>query len=1724
MHGLHFPITTDNKGFMSGLTEVVAGVKSASQQIQAEGLSIETVFNRIKQGVTILGIGTGLKELTGQIFTIRDEFQKLEITFNTLLGSKEKSDMLMSQLIKTAAITPFDMRSVTEGAKSLLAYGVAAEDVNKTLIGLGDIAAGLKIPLTDLTYLYGTTIVQGRMFTQDLRQFQGRGIPIAEELANVLGKPKEKIGELVTAGQVTSDVFIKAMQNMTAEGSKFGGLMEAQSKSLGGQWENIKDSIEQMFNEIGKSSEGLFNKVLSATGTSLEFIQKHIDEIGAAISTAIAAVGINKAAQMTVAAIDTAKNNYAYEAEISGLQNLLPLKEKETQTDLELAVAEGRLTKERAAHIESLRKDVQERLKLLESQESEAASILGSASEDVDTLSDWKNELDKQIESTKEAISFQQELYERFGYTSNAEEVNTLTTKLNTLEEERNSVANELQAATEKKQAAATNLSTISKERETVATGLNTAHTNANTAATNLLTLAKNACKTAAQKLWAVISANPIGATIAALGVLYMAIDKYCGINGQAAEASEKFGESTAKQIIRLNTLCDILNGTSTQTKTYKSALDELNEQLKQNGIEQIKEGNNLDEINSKRQKAIELIKAEAIERNRANDIQSIDDTYSKSLSEAKTKLEEALSVAWTDKREGGFFADILVTTENQIREKAPALASMISQVIESNIDSLKGKQGQEYQDALGKIFDEITSRMVAMGIDADVANKSIHSFWANFYKGDDAISKYIESVKEATESHDTNRKAIDDDAQALRDAETAHLSYSEKVESTRKKLEDCSGDVDTLYSNIQNLMAKYKDNTIGFTIQFNSQNPPAWMSQISDEDIKRLATRFTSLGEGLKAGQRLRMGDKVFSKQELLQRGADYAQEAKNRADKKKERDGRWDAIDAEIKDAKQEVHKYKSDSAEAKALYAKIDKLEKEKKGLGDYDRDHKKSSGQSADQIISKKASEHQKLLDLIKGQEEERLRLEQEYEYQRWQSRINLMEEGEEKVLEQMKLDQSKERSSLKEQMKSAIDAEIQRQKAIFDAQEEEKAAGNKKYAKKVFNPESIYNPDKGIIDLKIQTIIDRYSELNKDLTALQKKAERDRVKENRLALAAYLKEYGDYEQQRLATTEEYNAKIAEAKNEGERLALQRQKESALALLDYDHLKKDGAFGRAMGELMGLSRSAISSMITDMEKHRDVAIKTFDADKVKEYSDAITKLREAYAGLDNLNIDSNVAPKLKQRIELTAQLSTAQTERDAVQKQIFDLQARQDSMDPTEFATKMAALKDMLKEADNKVASLKRQLSALSKVELPDITGFAKNVSSVLNVSADLASVWDDDLSDGISKAAKTLDSVINAVETVASSITVLTANIGGGIANMVSAVSAGTTAAVGTATGALKTIEMASAILAIISAAIQVATVVANLLSSDKKHEKKIEGYQRLIDKLDRSYKKLEKSMQQVFSFDASEVAAQQEKILERQQALLRLQLEEEKAKKKRNADAIAQYEAKLSDISDQLADLKTKTEDAVFGKEIKSQIEDFAQAYADAWDKGESRAVNAKDVVREMMRDMVRESIKAAIQSSGSMKKIRDTLISFYRDGILSVTEQNEIYTMADDLQRELDSRFGAQRDLLSGESFSQSTSVKTWQGMTSEDAGVLQGRFAALAATGENIRGINQGIADSVKGYLIFAEDLNRLSQESLNVQITSMGHLETISKHTRELAAMRETLEKIEKNVRDY
>lgn len=294
---LSFDVLIRDSNLQSMLDKDEQRIREFTETVEGAGQSVESTWGNIGKIVGGVAIGAMLKSWVTDIVNTRGEFQQLEIAFNTMLGSVERGTQLMHELTQTAASTPFDLTGIANSAKQLLAYGTAAEDVNDTLVMLGNIASGLSLPLNDLVYLYGTTMVQGRLFTQDVRQFMGRGIPLVQELSKQLGKTTEEINAMVTAGQIGFPEVQKVLQGLTAEGGMFYGLMEEQSKSLTGQLSNLGDAWDMMLNEIGQNTQGIFSGAINLAAKLVENYKSVLGVLGGLITI----YGTYKVAQAAIA-------------------------------------------------------------------------------------------------------------------------------------------------------------------------------------------------------------------------------------------------------------------------------------------------------------------------------------------------------------------------------------------------------------------------------------------------------------------------------------------------------------------------------------------------------------------------------------------------------------------------------------------------------------------------------------------------------------------------------------------------------------------------------------------------------------------------------------------------------------------------------------------------------------------------------------------------------------------------------------------------------------------------------------------------------------------------------------------------------------------------------------------------------------------------------------------------------------------------------------------------------------------------------------------------------------------------------------------------------------------------------------------------------------------------------------------------------------------------------
>ena len=1213
-----FSVELDDTKLRQQIANSQRAFEQLADNVEADGARMDDAIGSIDSTLAKLGAAYSLKEFASKVADVRGEFQKLQVAMETMLQSKSKAEALMAQMVQTAATTPFDLMQVTSGAKQLLAYGLEADKVNETLIRLGDIAAGLSIPLGDLVYLYGTTMTQGRLYTQDFNQFVGRGIPLTKELAAQFGVAENKVKDLVEEGKVGFPEIQKVIEHLTDAGGMFGGLMDKQSKTISGQIANIEDAFDMMFNEIGQNNEGVINSALSATSTLVE----NYETVAEAIGTLVATYGVYKAALMAT----TAYTNSAYNYEISQLKAVVAEKTMEIDADLQSAVSKGRMSASRAQEVQALRLELEAKI-----ESAKATAVESEAEANAATTKRMSAQLAYQ-KAQAEVQAKEEEIFAMEGYYA-MQTAETLQKEKDVLVTKMHAAQSKLDAAIQTEVAAKTKAATAAQQVNTLTTQRDTIAKKTNGAATTLLTLCTQGLTRAMNALKAAWATNPVGIILMGVTMVAGALMTMNDAMDSTSESVTRFGESATKELHSVETLMAVISNTSSKSKVHKDAVDELCKIYEEYGIKIDEERDKLEQLNEQREEVIRLIKEEGEERQKANQIQSYEDAISKSTQKMKDELLKALQEAEWDG--SGLFDD---WDADEYHERAEELATIIGSIMESESEELSKLTGDAYEERLKQINEKIQQAYKDLGLnitkDFAAADGTMLPHGTDVYEVDildDYISrirdivKYrddlINSYSKSSDGANEEAEAVDVTTMSFDELFKAAYDADEQVTTTKQNLQMLGSITATPFVNTSSL-----DNAINQTntlinnmLYLNGQ-----ITQTSN-GIMGLNYQMPTLNLQPKLG--LNMGNQptlgfngsnfnfntnltgnneiAKAQNELESRMATAMKTRKGVADLLKE-------VNASLQTAEGGSADEKRLLALRKRLNAQKDKFDKAE-GKGSSSKSHTETAAERAAKV-QKAELEVQKILQ---ESAQAREQMQKDLQQQEEQMNIDLEVDAAAKRRRQLELDQQKEQDQLQQQMESAIKSEIQRQKQYFDAVENMKAARNKNYVKKNFTDADI---DQSEID-KIQK---QFDVLLQRLQEKQKRARTDLVTEEFESMRDYLQTYGTYQQQKLAIAKEYAQKIKDAQTEGERLSLQKERDSKLSNIEAQELKANIDWTTVFGEFGGMFKDVITPALEDAKRYvKTDQFKNSDQASQKALIEAIQQMEQSLGGADKVS---------------------------------------------------------------------------------------------------------------------------------------------------------------------------------------------------------------------------------------------------------------------------------------------------------------------------------------------------------------------------------------------------------------------------------------------------------------------------------------------------------------------
>ncbi len=289
---INFTIRANNENFLRALREAQAAVDQTVSAAENGGKDIDSVLSKLGQFASMTAIAAGVQKFVSQMVQVRSEFQAADTAIQTLLGSKEKADELMSKVREFAQISPLEFSDVTQATQMMLGFNIEAEKIPRFLQAIGDVSMGNTNQFNSLTLAFSQMSATGKLMGQDLNQMINAGFNPLQQMAKTTGKSISELKDEMSKGAISAEMVQQAFVDATSAGGQFYQMSENASKTIQGQISMLEDAMSAAFNELGKQSEGLIMKGISGATTLVENYEK----VGAIVASLAASYGTYRTA------------------------------------------------------------------------------------------------------------------------------------------------------------------------------------------------------------------------------------------------------------------------------------------------------------------------------------------------------------------------------------------------------------------------------------------------------------------------------------------------------------------------------------------------------------------------------------------------------------------------------------------------------------------------------------------------------------------------------------------------------------------------------------------------------------------------------------------------------------------------------------------------------------------------------------------------------------------------------------------------------------------------------------------------------------------------------------------------------------------------------------------------------------------------------------------------------------------------------------------------------------------------------------------------------------------------------------------------------------------------------------------------------------------------------------------------------------------------------------
>jgi tape measure domain-containing protein len=270
-HGLEAIYADRAKAAEEGLARVVkvatATVKENTQAKQESNVATTTATSSLARlAMGYLGFGAAMAGLKKTV-SIAAEMEQTQVAFEVMTDSGIKARQIMADFKKLDIDSPINFSDFARAGKTLLQFGVTADQIKPTLARLSAISLGNPEQFQSLALAFGQVQANGKLMGQEVLQMVNAGFNPLQEISRTTGIAMADLRKQMEDGKVSAQMVADAFKSATEEGGRFAGMNEKLAATLSGQFAKAGGDVKALAIEIGTALTPAVTALLEAFRT-----------------------------------------------------------------------------------------------------------------------------------------------------------------------------------------------------------------------------------------------------------------------------------------------------------------------------------------------------------------------------------------------------------------------------------------------------------------------------------------------------------------------------------------------------------------------------------------------------------------------------------------------------------------------------------------------------------------------------------------------------------------------------------------------------------------------------------------------------------------------------------------------------------------------------------------------------------------------------------------------------------------------------------------------------------------------------------------------------------------------------------------------------------------------------------------------------------------------------------------------------------------------------------------------------------------------------------------------------------------------------------------------------------------------------------------------------------------------------------------------------------------